>query len=152
MQLCHLFLADERRICMKINELLQKVRMSMGWTQNYIASEIGVDVSTYSRYEAGTTEIKLSHFLKIVKVCNIKPFKMIENYILNDDLELVEEPNINYGRQLAEAEAKIKDLNDEKSRLKKDIDLLEKLIRAKDESIELMRAMIEKEGGKKAEK
>lgn len=121
--------------------------MAAGWSQNYLASELGIDLSTYARYESGETEIKLTPFLKLLKLYGIKPFKIFENYILNDKIELIEDPQLNYGKKIAESEITINHLNNTISNLRKDIDLLKELNNTKEENIRLLKQILKEKKG-----
>lgn len=46
---------------MEVSDILYKLRVNKNLSQQNIADELGVDISTYSRYEKGKAELKISH-------------------------------------------------------------------------------------------
>jgi transcriptional regulator with XRE-family HTH domain len=52
---------------MELNELLRKIRRDANFSQENVAEEIGVDVTTYGRYEKGETQIKFEHVVKLAE-------------------------------------------------------------------------------------
>lgn len=52
-------------IVMEISQILYKLRASRELSQQNVADELGVDISTYSRYEKGKAELKISHAKKL---------------------------------------------------------------------------------------
>ena len=53
---------------MNILENIKKIRKEAGISQEYIASELGIDVANYSRLESGKHELKVSQLAIIAKV------------------------------------------------------------------------------------
>jgi transcriptional regulator with XRE-family HTH domain len=53
---------------MEINQILFLLRSAKKLSQQNVADEIGVDITTYNRYEKGTTEPKLSHIRKLAEL------------------------------------------------------------------------------------
>lgn len=56
---------------MHVQEKLKFLRFKANYTQEYLASEIGVDYTTYGKYESGKTHIKLDQAVKIANLYNI---------------------------------------------------------------------------------
>lgn len=56
---------------MQVHEKLKFLRFKANYTQEYLASEIGVDYTTYGKYESGKTPIKLEQAVKIANLYNI---------------------------------------------------------------------------------
>lgn len=50
---------------MEITDILYRLRVNAGLSQQNVADELGVDISTYSRYEKGKAELKISHAKKL---------------------------------------------------------------------------------------
>lgn len=62
---------------MEINEVLLKLRVNKSLSQQNIADELGVDISTYSRYEKGKAELKISHAKKLADLYKISLDELI---------------------------------------------------------------------------
>ncbi|HMG94372.1 MAG TPA: helix-turn-helix transcriptional regulator [Chryseolinea sp.] len=52
---------------MELHELLRKIRRDANVSQENVADEIGVDATTYGRYEKGETQIKFEHVVKLAE-------------------------------------------------------------------------------------
>jgi putative transcriptional regulator len=50
---------------METKEILYKLRVNRNLSQQNVADELGVDISTYARYEKGKPDIKLQHAKKL---------------------------------------------------------------------------------------
>ncbi len=48
---------------------LKHIRESCGYSQQELASKLGIKQQQYSRYENGINEISLKMYLKILKAC-----------------------------------------------------------------------------------
>jgi transcriptional regulator with XRE-family HTH domain len=55
---------------------LKQYRESLGYSQEYLASKLGLTRNAYARYESGHSEPKLSNFLAISKELRI-PLKIL---------------------------------------------------------------------------
>lgn len=65
---------------------IKKLRELRNFTQEYIANEIGLDQSAYSRLEKGETKITIDRLTKIASVLDIDPediFSFDESQIFN---------------------------------------------------------------------
>lgn len=51
---------------------LKEIRKSCGFSQQELASKLGITQQQYSRYETNTNKIFLEMFLKIVSVCGLE--------------------------------------------------------------------------------
>lgn len=49
-------------------EILRKIRVLKNYSQEYLAEQIGVSLSSYARYEAGKVEIDFYSVLKIARL------------------------------------------------------------------------------------
>ena len=71
----------------KISEKIKILRTKSGVTQQYIASILGVDRSTYTYYELGKTIPNWPMIKKIAKIFKISPYDLLEDdnkYIASD--------------------------------------------------------------------
>lgn len=57
---------------------IRSERIKRNYTQEYIADEIGISQSQYSRIEKGEVSIDLERLGKLVRVLEINPFDIIE--------------------------------------------------------------------------
>ncbi len=51
---------------------LKEIRKSRGFSQQELASKLGITQQQYSRYETNTNKIPLETFLKIVNICQLE--------------------------------------------------------------------------------
>lgn len=58
---------------MNLGIKIKKLRELRDFTQEYVANEIGLDQSAYSRLEKGETKITFDRLSKIAKVLNVEP-------------------------------------------------------------------------------
>lgn len=56
---------------MEVSDILYKLRVNKGLSQQNIADELSVDISTYSRYEKGKAELKIGHAKKLADFYNL---------------------------------------------------------------------------------
>lgn len=77
----------------ELPEILRKLRVIKNWSQEYVAEEIKVDISTYSRYEKGETSIK---FDVVVKIAQLYKMTLDELYHYGDPTFNVSEPSESY--------------------------------------------------------
>lgn len=76
-----------------IGEVMRKLRSSFNYNQNYVAEKVGVDVTTYSRYERGETEPRIE---TIVKVSDLYKITVDQLLHYNDESFKVNEPSASY--------------------------------------------------------
>lgn len=85
---------------MTIGERLKMHRTRNDLTMQGIAADLGVDYTTYSRYEHDKSEIKLEHAAKFAQLCNIS---IDELYFEKDTselaLEIVKEASAKYEKK-----------------------------------------------------
>jgi len=74
---------------MKINEILRRVRESKELTQQNLADELGVDVTTVNRWESEEGTIKNKMLEQIAKVYNLTVSQI---YSYQDNPSLLQEP------------------------------------------------------------
>ncbi len=61
-----------------ISKNLIKLRRQYGYTQKYVAEQIGVKLSSYHAYEAGVTVPTFQNFIKLTKFYDVSPDDLIE--------------------------------------------------------------------------
>ncbi len=54
----------------KIIEIIKILRKEKGWTQHYMAEELGITQSSYGKIERGDVDITISKVFKILKAIN----------------------------------------------------------------------------------
>lgn len=57
----------------KIIEIIKILRKEKGWTQHYMAEELGITQSSYGKIERGDVDITISKVFKILKAINQEP-------------------------------------------------------------------------------
>ena len=69
----------------EIIDKIRNIRLSKGYTQEYIATKLGIDTVNYGRIERGQAKLPLDRFLKICEILEVKPedlFNDSENEII----------------------------------------------------------------------
>lgn len=56
---------------MIINERLKLLRFRANYTQEYIASVLNVDYTTYGKYESGKSQLRIDQAAKLAKLYNV---------------------------------------------------------------------------------
>lgn len=74
-------------------EILRKVRVLKNYSQEYVAEQIGVSLSSYARYEQGKVEID---FYSVVKIAGLYKMSIDALVHYNDPDFKVEEPRSAY--------------------------------------------------------
>ncbi len=64
----------------EILEKIRNIRLSHGYTQEYMAEKLGIDTVNYGRIERGKSKLTLDRFLKICEILQVSP-----NELLNDE-------------------------------------------------------------------
>lgn len=75
----------------KIHEKLKKIRQFRGFNQAEMAKQLGMSVASYSRIEAGKTNLNLDCLKKICKVLEIELIDLLEN-----NMQFLSEPKAKY--------------------------------------------------------
>lgn len=55
------------------------MRLSKNYTQNYVADELGIDVTNYSRLERGETQISIERLYKMAKIFETDICSLLSN-------------------------------------------------------------------------
>jgi len=82
-------------------ENIGKIRRSLGYTQEYMAEQLGLETNTYSKMERGYIALSVERLMDISKIFNmsiaeIEHFSDMKNYPLFDDkmhilIEMIQE-------------------------------------------------------------
>tara|TARA_R110002050_G_scaffold237585_1_gene373623 strand:+ start:49696 stop:49920 length:225 start_codon:yes stop_codon:yes gene_type:complete len=71
-------LIDENEFLLSFGKNLRRLRKSKGFTQEFLANEIGVEISQISRIERGIINTSISNAFRIAKVLDIKISELFE--------------------------------------------------------------------------
>ena len=117
---------------MNESKIMRVLREANGYTQEYIASELGINQNTYSKLESGQTRLTVDRVKKLAELYNVSP-----EYFLSE-----EAPIINYNTG-ARSKAIINTQNYHDSHDQRSVHkLYEKLLLDKDQTIEFLKAEI----------
>jgi transcriptional regulator with XRE-family HTH domain len=75
----------------KLGESLRQFRLSYNLTQEAVATELGIDQSTYSMMESGSTEWPVSRLYKLAEIYKVDPA-----HLLTYDRSMPIAPGSNY--------------------------------------------------------
>ncbi len=109
---------------------VRKIRELKGFTQEYLASKLGISQRAYSKIESSETRIDWGKILKIADVLNISP----NDLILFDDNHI-----FNSSNQSLKSEATINNIPD------KLIDQFENRIKQLESEIEFLKDLIKRD-------
>ncbi len=73
-------------IAMEVIEKIRMLRLSKGYSQEYIASRIGIETVNYGRIERGQAKLTVERLLKICEILEVSPsdlFDEKQNQVLN---------------------------------------------------------------------
>jgi transcriptional regulator with XRE-family HTH domain len=117
---------------MNESKIMRVLREVNGYTQEYIASELGINQNTYSKLESGQTRLTVDRVKKLAELYNVSP-----EYFLSE-----EAPIINYNTG-ARSKAIINTQNYHDSNEQRSVHkLYEKLLLDKDQTIEFLKTEI----------
>lgn len=112
---------------------IRKLREKKGFSQEYVAQELGINQSTYGKIERENTKISIDRLMKISEILN------------EDIINLLDLNPKNTFHQKNEGNGYVENINNENSELLKELkEVYEKLIKSKDEQIELLKSLITK--------
>lgn len=63
--------------------MLRKARQKLGYSQEYIAIELGISQKAYSNLENGKTKLRGDTLLKLSEIFNVMPFEICSLYNRN---------------------------------------------------------------------
>jgi transcriptional regulator with XRE-family HTH domain len=117
---------------MNENKIMRVLREVNGYTQEYIASELGINQNTYSKLECGQTKLTIDRVKKLAELYKVNP-----EYFLNEEAPII---NYNTGtRSKAIINTQNYHDNEDQQSVQK---LYEKLLLDKDQTIEYLKAEI----------
>ena len=117
---------NNKQMWSDIGSNLRIFRMSMNYTQEYVAYLLGIEQSTYSAMEADNSDWPISRLFKVAQIYNISP-----SYFLEYNSQLPLKPNVNGNYQSGN---NISCLNQSDVKL---IELYERIITLEKENITL---------------
>ena len=111
---------------LKLGEKIKKLRELKDYTQEYMAEQLGISQSAYSKMEIGESEITYNRLEKVAEVLKMKPEELItfnESMVFNvmhnqTGNGLVVQNNVPNDKERELYESKIKILQDELSYMK----------------------------------
>jgi transcriptional regulator with XRE-family HTH domain len=65
---------------MNVNERIKLFRLSKNFTQQYMAEELGIDPTNYSRLENGMVKISTERVMKIADILDVKLSDLISEF------------------------------------------------------------------------
>lgn len=72
-----------------IKSILDKVkafRAVRGYSQEYMASKLGCDYSTYGKIENGHSKLTVQRMFQIAEILDVKPMQLFDNVMTNSPL------------------------------------------------------------------
>ena len=69
--------AENEKYLFKVYQNIRKIRTMLGFSQQYIADELGITQKHYSQIESGKVDISLSMLLRIAELLNITPTALL---------------------------------------------------------------------------
>lgn len=71
---------------MKINEKIRNIRLSKGYTQEYVADKLNIDAVNYGRIERGQSKLTVDRFIELCKIFEVNPHIFFEEGSENSKL------------------------------------------------------------------
>ena len=115
----------------KVAERIKKVREGKNYSQTYLAERLGISQKAYSKIENGETKLSVDHLLKISEVLEVS----VNELLSAESLSIYNNYHTHNGEGIV--------VNKHTS--EKMEELYEKLLRAKDNEIELLREKLGKQ-------
>lgn len=79
---------------MKVGKLIRKQRLQIGYSQEYMAMELGISSKTYINIENDKSKIDLERFIQLSKILEINPIGFLQDHLqLSDFCEKQNEYN-----------------------------------------------------------
>ncbi len=67
---------DSFAIAMDIINKIRNIRLAKGYSQEYMASQIGIDAVNYGRIERGQAKLTVDRLIRICEILDIKPSEL----------------------------------------------------------------------------
>lgn len=125
---------------------LKRIREAYNFTQAFIAEFLEIDVTSYGRYEKGTTDIKLTDFLKLAYFYGKSPENIFRDFPPNGEKPVIINPTLFYEERMLEADSKIIGLEKEKEHLTNQVSTLKDLVNTKQKYLELLEQKMQPPG------
>lgn len=107
-------------------------RKELGLSQEYVAGQLNISVTSYRKIENGKTGLYNKKVLTLAEILETTPAKLLFGYSM---------PETNDSMLKEEYERSIVELMEKNAELKKTIRNLEELVKAKDEIISMLKSM-----------
>jgi transcriptional regulator with XRE-family HTH domain len=131
------YFITESDTAMNENKIMRVLREVNGYTQEYIASELGINQNTYSKLECGQTKLTIDRVKKLAELYKVNP-----EYFFSDELPII---NYNSGPNSHSNSGVIENYNDGGDDRVKGLFLQllgekDKIIEEKNETISLLKS------------
>lgn len=114
---------------------IRKLREKKGFSQEYVAQELGINQSTYGKLERENTKISIDRLLRISEILEEDVINLLDSNPQNTFHQTNQGNGYSY----------VENINNENAELLKELkEVYEKLIKSKDEQIELLKSLITK--------
>lgn len=70
---------------MNLHDKIKVIRLSKNYTQNFLADELGIDVTNYSRLERGEVSISVERLKKIAKTLGVNTSFLLDDIETESD-------------------------------------------------------------------
>ena len=114
---------------------IRKLREKKGFSQEYVAQELGINQSTYGKLERENTKISIDRLLRISEILEEDVINLLDSKPQNTFHQTNQGNGYSY----------VENINNENAELLKELKkVYEKLIKSKDEQIDLLKSLITK--------
>jgi transcriptional regulator with XRE-family HTH domain len=104
---------------MEVNTKIRHIRKLKGFTQNYLATELGVSQRAYSKIELNETKLNWKKMNQIASILNVSVWELLDTNIEDNPNENIAEKNVNLLQKLLnQYEDRIEALKNEVTQLK----------------------------------
>jgi DNA-binding XRE family transcriptional regulator len=109
----------------KLSAVLMKARVNRGFSQSYMAHNLGISQKTYSHVESGQCKMDILRFLKIANILETHPMHIIENIISGNPVwKCIESNELLLCNEIEKLEAQISYLKSHNNFLKETVNKL----------------------------
>lgn len=112
------------------NSFLARRRKELGLSQEYMAEQLGISVTSYRKIESGRTQLVNRRIYDIARILDTTPEKIVFGY---------SSPDSRNGMLKEEYDRELENLSDRNRSLQERISILEDLVKAKDEIISMLK-------------